>query len=70
MNKETFKSNWNTLKGNMKKMWGDLTDDEVMKMEGDYDKAVGTVQKKYGMTKEAAEEKMNTLLKDMESKTK
>jgi uncharacterized protein YjbJ (UPF0337 family) len=54
MNKDEFKGNWNILKGRVKQAWGELTDDEVDKIDGNYDELVGLVQKKTGQTREEA----------------
>lgn len=63
MNAETLKGNWTMLKGKVKEAWGELTDDEITKIEGHYDVLVGEIQKKYGHTKESAEESVNLFLK-------
>jgi len=52
MNQEQFKGSWDQLKGALKKQWGNLTDDDLLQMEGDQDKFNGTIQKRYGDTKE------------------
>lgn len=63
MNKDTFKGKWKQLTGELKNTWGDLTDDEIKKMEGDYDKTIGLIQEKYGIAKEEATDSINQLLK-------
>lgn len=65
MNLDQIKGNWKQLKGNLKSKLGELTDDELMEAEGDSEKLVGLVQEKYGLTKEAAEDKVNDILKDL-----
>jgi uncharacterized protein YjbJ (UPF0337 family) len=52
MNKDQFKGIWQQFKGELKKKWGQFTDDELLEAEGDYDKFLGVVQKKYGDKKE------------------
>jgi uncharacterized protein YjbJ (UPF0337 family) len=52
MNKNQFKGNWQQFKGELKKKWGQFTDDDLLEAEGDYDKFVGVVQKRYGDKKE------------------
>lgn len=54
MTKEEFKGNWNILKGKVKQEWGDLTDDDVTKLNGDYDELCGLLQIQLGKTKEEA----------------
>jgi uncharacterized protein YjbJ (UPF0337 family) len=55
MNAEQIKGQWKQIKGEIKKQWGKLTDDELERIAGEKDVLVGTLQKKYGMTKEEAE---------------
>ncbi len=52
MNQEQFKGSWDQLKGELKKQWGKLTDDDLLQVEGDQDKFNGTIQKRYGEMKE------------------
>ncbi|MFU8813415.1 MAG: CsbD family protein [Balneolaceae bacterium] len=47
-----LKGNWNKLKGELKKKYGDLTDDDLAYVEGHEDELLGTLQKKLGKTKE------------------
>lgn len=55
MNWEQAKGNWNELKGKVKQQWGDLTDDDVARINGSRDELVGRVQKAYGLSKEDAD---------------
>ena len=52
MNKDRFKGSWQQFKGELKKKWGQLTDNDLLEAEGDYDKFLGVVQKRYGDKKE------------------
>ena len=61
MNKEQFKGNWNQLKGEIKKKWGKFTDDELLQVEGDYDKFEGKAQELYGDKKEEITEWLDGL---------
>ena len=45
MNKEQFKGSWQQFKGEVKKKWGQLTDNDLLEAEGDYDKFIGVVRK-------------------------
>lgn len=47
---------WNTLKGELKKRWASLTDNDVQQIGGDIDKLVGTVQQKTGETRQNVEQ--------------
>jgi uncharacterized protein YjbJ (UPF0337 family) len=52
MNAEQFKGKWIQFKGEVKQKWGKLTDDDLMQVEGNYDKFIGRVQERYGDKKE------------------
>ena len=56
MNKDQFKGSLRQFKGELKKKWGKLTDDDLLEAEGDYDKFLGVVQKRYGDQKEHVEQ--------------
>jgi uncharacterized protein YjbJ (UPF0337 family) len=53
MNKDTFQGKWTQFKGELKRQWGKFTDDDLMQIEGDYEKFLGKVQKRYGDQKDA-----------------
>ena len=59
MNKHTIKGDWNQLKGSAKQKWADLTDDDLMHIEGSRDKLVGKVQERYGHSKDDAERQVD-----------
>ena len=52
MNTDQFKGKWVQFKGEVKKQWGKLTDDDLKQIEWDYDKFVGRIQERYGDKKE------------------
>jgi uncharacterized protein YjbJ (UPF0337 family) len=62
VNTEQLKGNWNQLKGKAKQQWGKLTDDDLMRVEGNQDELVGRIQERYGIAKEEAERQVNDFL--------
>ena len=64
MNEDIFKGKWKELKGRVKAKWGNLTDDDVTKVEGQSEKLVGILQKKYGYSKDKAQEEYNQFMDD------
>ena len=52
MDKLRFKGNWNELKGRAKQEWGDLTDDDLLYVEGKEDELLGRIQTRTGRTKD------------------
>lgn len=61
---DILQGNWKQLKGQVKEWWGDLTDDDLAKIEGKRDRLVGSIQERYGYTRERAENEVNTKLND------
>lgn len=52
MNEDQFKGRWAQFKGELKKQWGKFTDDDLLQIQGNYQKFQGTLQAKYGDQKE------------------
>ncbi len=52
MNRDQFKGAWKEFKGEAQRRWGQLTDDDLLQIEGDYTKFLGAIQKRYGDQKE------------------
>jgi uncharacterized protein YjbJ (UPF0337 family) len=55
MNADQFKGRWTQFKGEFKKQWGNFTDDDLLQIEGDYQKFQGKLQAKYGDRKRRGE---------------
>jgi uncharacterized protein YjbJ (UPF0337 family) len=66
MNEDVFKGKWKQLQGNVKQWWGDLTDDDVQRIEGNRDELVGRLQERYGWTKEEARNEVDRRLKEFD----
>lgn len=60
METQIGKGNLNELKGEVKKMWGKLTDDDLTYLEGGADSIIGKVQKAYGYSKERAQQEFDS----------
>jgi len=61
MNIDQTQGSWDVLKGKAKRIWGELTDDDFAKAEGSSDKLYGTIQQKFGDTKEVIKQKIDRL---------
>ncbi|MEZ5594240.1 MAG: CsbD family protein [Gammaproteobacteria bacterium] len=57
--------NWNQVKGKVKQQWGDLTDDELTVIEGNRDMLIGKIQKQYGISKQEAEQQVDSWAKTL-----
>ena len=60
MNWDQIRGNWKQLKGSARKAWGDLTDDDLDKIEGERERLVGKIQERYGVAKAEAERRVDT----------
>lgn len=60
MDKLNLKGNWNVVKGKLKQKYGDLTDDDLMYIEGKEDEFFGRIQKKLGKTREEIEREIRS----------
>jgi uncharacterized protein YjbJ (UPF0337 family) len=47
-----LKGEWNEVKGKIKQVYGDLTDDDLIYVEGKHDELLGRLQKKLGKSKQ------------------
>ncbi len=65
MNQDVLKGSWNQLKGEVKKQWGELTSDDVDRIDGNYDQLVGIVQERYGLAKADAQSRIADWLDSM-----
>ena len=70
MNKDVFEGKWKQLRGEAKVWWGKLTDDDLDKVEGEYDKFVGVLQERYGYSREQAEEEIEERVNEYEATLK
>jgi uncharacterized protein YjbJ (UPF0337 family) len=68
MNKDMLAGKWKQIKGSIKQHWGKLTDDEIDRIEGSFDRLVGTIQERYGIERADAEMQVNEYLQQMETK--
>ncbi|MEM6638828.1 MAG: CsbD family protein [Pseudomonadota bacterium] len=54
MNRDQIEGKWLQLKGEIKRQWGKLTDDQIDEAEGNLQKLEGQIQEAYGKTAEEA----------------
>jgi len=58
MNNDIIAGKWKQLTGKAKAAWGELTDDELTRTEGNAERLAGLIQERYGKTKEQAEKEV------------
>ncbi|WP_047546730.1 CsbD family protein [Psychroserpens sp. Hel_I_66] len=59
MNEDQFKGKWKQIKGDFKKKYGKITDDEYAEAEGNMDKLAGKMQERYGKSKEEVKKEID-----------
>lgn len=59
MNRDRIEGNWKQFKGEVKKQWGKLTNDDLDQVEGSWDKLVGRIQERYGIARDEAERQVD-----------
>ena len=62
MDANILKGKWLQLKGSIREKWGQLTDDDVDRVEGNTERLVGLIQERYGYAKEKAEDEVAAFL--------
>ena len=59
MNKDQAKGAWTKAKGSVREKWGELTDDDLDRVQGKYEQLVGALQQRYGWEKEKAQKEVD-----------
>jgi uncharacterized protein YjbJ (UPF0337 family) len=68
MNKDVFEGKWMQMRGQVKEIWGKLTDDELEFTGGQSQQIVGLLQMRYGYNRERAEREFNQKLAKIKEK--
>ena len=66
MDKLQLKGKWNQLKGAVKQEWADLTDDDLLYVEGKEDELLGRIEEKTGKAKEELLTWLDKKIKDLD----
>ncbi len=64
MNRDILEGKWKKVKGTVKEKWGELTDDELDKSAGRFEKLAGLLQERYGYAKDQAEQELDDFLEE------
>lgn len=59
MNEDILKGQWNQIKGDIQAWWGELTEDDVNKVNGERLKLEGLIQEQFGISKEKAKDEVD-----------
>ena len=58
MNNDVIAGKWKQLAGRAKAAWGEVTDDELSRSQGNGERLAGLIQERYGKTREQAEKEV------------
>ena len=59
MNKDQWQGKWKQLTGQVRKQWGQLTDDDLDQIAGDRERLEGKIQERYGIAREEARKQID-----------
>ena len=65
MNWDRVEGNWKQFSGKVKEKWGDLTDDDLTKINGKREQLEGVLQQRYGYAKDKAASEIDSWTKDL-----
>lgn len=65
MNRDILQGQWKEIRGKVQKAWGDLTDDDLDRIDGRRTELEGTLQKKYGYSKERAAREVDDFIRNL-----
>lgn len=66
MNRNEMEGNWKQLKGRAKEKWGELTDDDLDRIDGRRERLVGVLQERYGKSQDAASKEADEFFDNLE----
>ena len=69
MNNDVLKGKWLQMKGEVRRQWGKLTDDDVSQIEGSSEKLIGKLQERYGYARDQAEREYSAWVKQADQAT-
>ena len=67
-NENQIKGKWTEFKGEVQKLWGKLTHDELEQTKGDVTAIRGLIQQRYGQTQQDQSEQFDTLVQKFADK--
>lgn len=67
MNRNEIEGNWKQFKGRAKEKWGELTDDDLDRIEGRRERLIGVLQERYGKSQNQASKEADEFFDSLES---
>jgi uncharacterized protein YjbJ (UPF0337 family) len=63
MNQDVLKGKWLQMKGEVRRQWGKLTDDDLDQIEGNAEIMAGKLQERYGWGRDEAQREVDDFLR-------
>ena len=62
MRNDVLKAQWKQVHGKIQEAWGVLTDDDLARVEGNWDQLVGKIEEKTGKKRQEIEKRLDDIL--------
>lgn len=64
---KTISGKWTQFVGSARETWGELSDDDLEKVRGNREKLIGSVQERYGITRDEAAQQVDSWMNENDS---
>ena len=68
MNKNIMEGKWKQIKGEVRKRWGELTEDDVNRVQGSSEKLIGLLQERLGQSQDQATNEVAQFMESLEER--
>lgn len=70
MDRQQFEKKWDQIKGKIRPKWNKLSDEEINKMNGKFDRFLELMKKKYGFNRQQVEKELRNWVVEFDSEKK
>jgi uncharacterized protein YjbJ (UPF0337 family) len=68
MDRDILAGKWKQIRGEVKRMWGNITDNDLDRIDGHREVLAGVLQERFGWTKERTDQELQRFTTEMEKK--